>query len=79
MKRLTLQFHPEKLIGDTVDKDKFSFHEKDKQAKIQRQFDKSVMIEESCKHKRTEKKRNREKTRRFLKKVQRKQKGEHLI
>lgn len=79
IKRLTLPFHPEKLISDTVDKDTFSFHKKDKQAKIQRQFDKSVMIEVSCKHKRTEKKRSRDKKKRFLKKMQRKQKGEHLI
>lgn len=67
IKRLTLPFHPEKLISDTVDKDKFSFHKKDKQAKIQRQFDKSVMIEVSCKHKRTEKKRSRDKKKKIFK------------
>ena len=44
-----------------MDKDKFSFHEKDKQAKIQRQFDKSAMIELSCKHKGMEKKAAEEK------------------
>lgn len=49
-------FHPENLKCDIVDKDKFLFHQKNKQAKIRRQFNTSVMAEESCKHKRTEKK-----------------------
>lgn len=44
------------LKCDIVDKDKFLFHQKNKQAKIRRQFNTSVMAEESCKHKRTEKK-----------------------